>query len=444
MPLLDKRLEELRGISYSDYIDIIRGKINNKSGYLSASYFLVLVKKNGKIIYPIKKEEIFPNVYEEYFSENLKIKRFDIDEIEEKYILVVLEKDTGETIEFIKRYGRGRKDIFDYGAQNRMKLPESIRLENKNIDAKLVELRPYYLNPNLHIRKLEKILDRKLNSFVDLPTILTIPLVLAYPQYFPKIEYMSKPYYQPYPYVFRDIYVTVGYGDTVIKVPIKIQYNLLSSLLLTRIVRSPTIEPFSLGLSYTFEFNKENLNYLDLEIPLDEVNYKINSAIRSLIHTISEIKFKPSDLGLYQITAENKGKYINIKFIDFASGLEIALTPNGVIKLILETIREIFNSDIHLLKKCRIENKKIICRHDIYNWEFNIWKILEPDISKALEIYEENGFSVRKSKEKIRRISDFFKEISNKIESIKYDEFELQRNVILETVRSYNRYIQKI
>ncbi|MGB9674835.1 MAG: hypothetical protein ACPLX8_01755, partial [Nanopusillaceae archaeon] len=255
--------------TYPQYITEMRKIISERSGYRSASYFGVVRKSktDGERVdtstYPIKKEMVFLAMYS-YMVPGYILNAFNLSNNLD-HILIVISLDGGKSLVYKKKIEKGkeRSDIYigDLGGL-RLKLPESLMVteDNTGHKDKLVETRPYekylskfrLIDPNRAIEENIRIMEKSIFDIVEVPTLLALPMVMLRSAYFPTIRYMSNPYYQYNPYVFiTEFGSKMGY-DTTIIVPVKTARNLLSALLITSIIKSPTVEPYLLNLPWEF------------------------------------------------------------------------------------------------------------------------------------------------------------------------------------------------
>jgi hypothetical protein len=442
--------------TYDQYINLMRGIINKRSGLKSASYFAV----SGGSTKPIKKEDIFPIVYYPEVYPKYIINQFPLSS-KLDYILIVVSTESGEELVYTKEIGEERKDI--YMDKYREKLPESIIIKYSVFGRKfkLEETRSYQefsskallIDPNKHVEKNIKIMKKSLLDIIEAPTLLSLPLILLKPAYFPPIFYISKPYHQYHPYVLvKRVGVMMGY-DTNLMVPVKTTRNLLSALLITSIIKSPTVEPYLLNLPWDFEFNKRNIRYINVEIEWDEMRYKLKKVLDAFSHVITETKFVPVDLEYYQMVPLNYNKKGSIVFIDIAPGLDVALSVRGLKRLYLTYLYELLFGLLspNLLRKCIKEDNRVICNSGIDNGN-----IINIDVIKDFlgdDIYRvmmgKKGFYFTTQEiERIEKLSRYRKDELNldeklkTIDSIPKDSFTKIKEILLKTHEIYLEYIK--
>jgi hypothetical protein len=411
--------------NYDKYFQCIRNYINSKNSFEEALYF---IQKNSRRE-PIAEDEIFHKIYGHAmlgYSSNLP---------ENSYLIVLLKMKNGSR-EYTTNM-RGRRDIYVFDYYSRTQTPESILLWNsknaKDIKkaVKMVEARVYYFKTKKDIEKLKKDLDNKRVHHFYAPLSLSFPIVLKNQKYFPNILYISKPYTIKYPYVFEIRYK----NSSNIKKPIK-TYNVdLNCHLLMEFVEDSTIEPYLLGLPYYFELDKNNiLNKFDVQIKYDEFIHRFYDSMIKIVELPSDLKFSPEDMGPYQVVIDTNKNIA--KPIDIGGGNIIPTSQTGLEKITLEvlnrTTEEVKKSP--LLKHCIKKGNYIICNEKIK--ESELPKILVSDIRKPLENYYNRTDNLDSLLKNIRIDGYRLDEI---ITQYKDDEFEENREIVLEALKLYLR-----
>jgi len=419
---MDNYISCLNEKNYGDYFQCIRNYINSKNSFEGASYF---IRTNSRTE-AIPKNLIFHKIYGNtilgypYLPENL-------------YLVVSLKKGN-DIIEYIKNIGEKRKDIYFLDYYLRTKIPESILLRNsKYVEdiKKLIEARVYYFTTIEDIKKLKRSLDIKSTDNFYVPLSLSLILLISNREYFPNIFYISKPYTIYTPYVFRILYGT----SDIIKKPIELFNNNLSFLSIIEFEKYPTIEPYSLGLNYDFELDQKNLYKFEIQIKYDDFKYRIYDSIEKIIKTISILKFSPEDIDTYQIINDNN----RIKFIDFASGINLPISQRGLEKIIIEALRYITEGikESPLLNHCIKNGDYTICNEKIK--ESKLPKILMDDIERSLlENYDNNIYNNR-TDNLIKDIKIGDHKLEDIITQYREDEFEENKEITSKAIELYLR-----
>ncbi|BBL45646.1 hypothetical protein MJ1_0492 [Nanobdella aerobiophila] len=368
--------------SFNEYINYIRRIINKE--YNSCSYFFI--GNNGSEY--TDKKDIFPKIYSEYlpnieYLKSLKNrgiigKNFynNYGEFYQKLVSSTFDKFRvsirikDDEILYETLIGNKRKDINI--EKFRRKLPESLILYNKKGEKiKLSEIRPYNskfladhtIDVEKDIKSKYRALKKNIYGIYYVPLLLGMPLIINNKN-IKELRYISKPYYQENPYI---LYYQEGTYDMYI-MPILTAKNNLSALIISDIVKNPTIPSYILGLDYKFEFDRDNLNNFYVKLPYDEFLYKLTSSIELIIKSVVDNKYSISDIALYQITRGGN----DINYIDIASGLEVPTNSKTLESLLLENTKDLIDSikKIKIFKYCKKEESEVICSSDTNDNKF--------------------------------------------------------------------------
>jgi len=299
----------------------------------------------------IRYNELFPKLYLDFYGLNPNLEDYRVME-------VIIEENGNKKRYTIEKSTR-RSDPHLGEVSERSKLPEAAFLKYDNkISRKLTEARPYLTRNTLY-----KYISKERDTYIAVPTALLINIIPVFEE-FSHVLYASKPYTQNNPYTAIPYYGS----NNIIKKPIKIDLEHLTTLILSKIVNQTAI-------SFIFKGEVENINYSDLDrdefekekiiTKKSELEERLEYVTEKILEFLAMYGFIPTDIGFEQLGISND----KIKFIDIGSGFDVInkrSIMNFYRNILYLDIRDSFEESPYL-NICKVDNlsQEIICRNGI-------------------------------------------------------------------------------